>query len=430
MATEHRLLTGAPDPLNREALAWILLGFFALFVIAFYVVRLPGKEQNNRLNPDRATFEAVSAVTLTGLPQDVKTSSFGADNWIVPVTLLAVTIAAGFLTLMATALPACRVLGMPHSIGRIAAAAAMLVVGGTVAGGLVMLGAPSRTWLEAFILSASAVTNSGITWGPLPRTDTWPTHLVLLPLSVVGGLGLPVLLDLFDRAARRTPMLMRHTRLVLLLTVGFYVAGVILLVVTDERIYRSIGLLWSSPEPSNWTSARWRDIRSVCVDAATWSIDARSAGLPFSNASVSSLPRAAQWILLMLMAVGASPAGTGGGLKTATLFALGRGLRQGVNGDRLSPVTGFALAWTAAFVLIVFVGTLGLVWSAPDVPADRLLFLAVSAASNSGLSHDALAIVIVPLMLLALVMIAGRLAPILLLWRLAKRVDHADTVVG
>jgi hypothetical protein len=73
------------------------------------------------------------------------------------------------------------------------------------------------------------------------------------------------------------------------------------------------------------------------------------------------------------------------------------------------------------FAAVVGVGYAGLLWSAPHVPPDRLLMAAVSATSNSGLTHDALAVVLVPLMILALLMVAGRVLPILLLWRMAAR---------
>ncbi len=46
------------------------------------------------------------------------------------------------------------------------------------------------------------------------------------------------------------------------------------------------------------------------------------------------------------------------------------------------------------------------------------------------LAHDALSVVRGPLLTLGLMMVLGRVVPILLLWRMAERLDYAETVPG
>jgi Trk-type K+ transport system membrane component len=433
-AAEQRLLN-APATLDRELLAWLLLGLFALFVGTFVVLRIPGSEQNNALTFDRAAFASMSAVTLTGLPQDVSISPFVGQTQYVPLMLLATTLASAFLTLVAAGLPACRVLGLSYSGRRIALGAAALLLGGTLIGGtaLTLAGRPA---VEGYLLAASAIGNSGITWGPLPRSDGWAAHACLFPLAFIGGLGLPVLLDCFDRIVGRTRELLPHTRAVLLLAIGLYVGGTLLLLASNKDFWTRLTSVLSPRLPGGaeaygtWAAEQWRTIRSLVVDSAAFSADSRSAGFAMANTSVGMLPRAAQWIVLLLMAIGAAPASTGGGIKTTTLWALWRGLRQGLRGERLPPAAGFAVAWLFAFVLLVVAGTGIILATSPTITGDRPLFLAVSAVSNSGLSHDALAIVGMPLLWLIPLMALGRVVPIILAWLMAERIDVAETTVG
>ncbi|MDB5298272.1 MAG: H(+)-transporting two-sector ATPase [Phycisphaerales bacterium] len=422
-------LLGRPGPLDREVLWWLLLGLASLAVLGLYLLRLPGAGGSGALNVDRAIFSSVSAVTLTGLRQviDAAPGAGGSDGQLlVPLTLLGLTLGASFVTLAAAGLPACRVLGMSHSAKRVCAAAGVLVVGGTLLGSLGLWNG-ARSYLDALVQAASAVGNSGVFWGRLPRGDGWQTQVVLLPLSVLGGLGLPVVLDLYDRATGRTTSLLPHTKLVLGLSAAAYGVGAVLLLAFDERF---ASLLWGGLTGGGWTPADGRALRSLVVDASVLSLNARSGGFPLEPGTLAALPRAAGWVLTLLMAAGPGPAGTGGGLKLTTLYLLGTAARRGADGERQPPECGFALLWAMGFAGVVGVGLAGLLWAAPEVPGDRLLALAVSATSNSGLAHDAIVQVKVPLMILAGMMVLGRVLPILLLWRMADRVDHAETVVG
>lgn len=429
---ESRLLSGGPAaPLNREILAWILLGFFALFVLGFWLLRIPGTEQKNQQNFDRTVFNSLSTVTLTGLRQDVEGSFTNAYPRLVPLTLLMLTLGGGYLTLLATSLPACRVLALPYSIGRIAAGAGILIGGGTLIGTGILLLGPMNTpagglpWLDAMLKAASAVCNSGIFWGQPPPADSLTTQLGLLPLAIIGGFGLPVLLDIYDRITGRTPALTYHSRLVLSLIATVYVCGVLAILITDSQF---LTMLKTGIGERGWTMSQGRQIRDHIVAASTLSIESRSAG--FAGTPLDQLPRAANFVIVLLMAIGAGPASTAGGLKITTFHVLWRGIRQGMRGERPSPLVGFAIAWVAIFLAIVFVGYAVLLWAADFVPSDHLLTMAVSAASNCGLSRDALSVVKAPLFTLSLMMVAGRILPILLLWRMSERLEFAETVVA
>jgi Trk-type K+ transport system membrane component len=61
---------------------------------------------------------------------------------------------------------------------------------------------------------------------------------------------------------------------------------------------------------------------------------------------------------------------------------------------------------------------------------DRVLFLTISALTNTGLSHDVINITGEGLFTLSAAMFAGRVVPLLILWWLADSTTDADIAVG
>jgi Trk-type K+ transport system membrane component len=93
-------------------------------------------------------------------------------------------------------------------------------------------------------------------------------------------------------------------------------------------------------------------------------------------------------------------------------------------------VGGIAAVWVGAYEAIVLVSLLVLLWSEPQAPADRLVFLAVSAASNVGLSHEPVSLSAIGLYTLTVAMLVGRLAPMGVLWWTAMTTGDAELAVG
>ena len=87
--------------------------------------------------------------------------------------------------------------------------------------------------------------------------------------------------------------------------------------------------------------------------------------------------------------------------------------------------------WALLYFALVLVGFFLLLVTEPDIAADRLLFLSFSAVSNVGLSHDPVSITGNGLFTLSGMMLAGRLAPLFVLWWMASHddgIDERDTV--
>jgi trk system potassium uptake protein TrkH len=396
--------------------------------------------QGQDLSYDRAMFLSVNSVTLTGFQQVVGPNEFNPESSLGPMIVLALTIAGSLLTMIAGGWAAVRTLRLPYSDSQVVVAALTVEVLAILAGSAFMLG-DGRRLADAMQLAASAFGNSGAVQvrpgnaASIPALGNWRVHCILLPLSVLGGLGLPVLMELYD-AMFRVRRLSNHSKTVLSLTGIIYLGSVLLLTycaiqqlqqpnVSDQREGIANDSVASAPKVEKHLTAA--DVRGAIVKSSAASLDARTAGLPLDF--LKDMP-VGQWFVLLLMIVGASPAGTGGGAKTTTFYAIFAGARNAL-ARRATPRTfGIALAWLGIYGAIVFVGFLLLTASEPQVPGDRLFFLTVSAVSNVGLSHDPISIVSGGSYLLSWLMLIGRIAPLGVLWWTALGTQDADLLIG
>jgi Trk-type K+ transport system membrane component len=397
-----------PRDAGRATAAMLVVGYLAFNVLAVAGFHLPGVGvAGQEMSLRRTVFAAVNATTLTGFQQDVGSSLDSAN-----VLRLVLTLGGTLFTLTAGGMAVVRIGRMNYTDGQVARAAAVATLAATVGGAAVLLNA-DRGLVASLLQSASAFGNSGLYAGRLPGVLDWRTHAVLVPLMFAGALGIPVLMELFDRAtgARR---MSPHSRTVMVLAAGVYLVGVGLLALF-EGTRSNVGFGQSEND--------WRQTFAL---ASTFSVDARTAGLPFEFADALSRP--AQWVLVLLMVVGGAPGGTAGGLKTTTLWRLVASVRDSLAGRRVSRGFGIAASWATLYGALVLTGFLLLLVSEPDLSTDRLLFLAVSAASNVGLSHDPVSITSGGLYTLSALMLAGRLAPLFVLWWMASDADADDLV--
>lgn len=102
-----------------------------------------------------------------------------------------------------------------------------------------------------------------------------------------------------------------------------------------------------------------------------------------------------------------------------------------MRGDAPARVFAVAMGWVVAYGVLVFAATLGLLAAEPGQPADRLLFLVVSAASNVGLSQNPVSTTGGGLFILSAVMLLGRLLSLAALWcAVAVARDQDEIPVG
>jgi trk system potassium uptake protein TrkH len=253
--------------------------------------------------------------------------------------------------------------------------------------------------------------NCGLYVDVPPGSREVGTHAVLLPLAVLGGLGITVVIELWDAVMHKRG-LSRHARVVLRMTAGLYLAGLVGLVVLQMVAVEAPSGGRGPAGPA--ASVPWG---TALANASATSVNARTAGL--AMLPVYSFPRAMVVLVMVLMVVGASPGGTGGGLKTTTVYELFMGVVRALRGEGVSRVFGVAAVWVGVYLVSVVLFYMMLLTSEPQMPGDRALFVIVSAVSNVGLSHDTLSMTRSSLYVVSAAMFAGRLAPLLVLWWMA-----------
>jgi trk system potassium uptake protein TrkH len=234
--------------------------------------------------------------------------------------------------------------------------------------------------------SVSAFCNAGLTLFPTSFVKYRGSILLnatICSLIVLGGIGFPVIYELFNRARRlrahRRAVLSLHTRTVLLTTLALIVAGALLVFIL-ERDHQIAHL----------------PLREQVLASFFQSITARTAG--FNTLDTGSLTVATLFILIILMFVGASPGSCGGGIKTTSLAVLAAILNGRIRGrhsaslfKRTFPEESVSKA-LSIFILAVIVLTAGLtvllVTQPNPMREDFLtyLFEAVSAFGTVGLS--------------------------------------------
>jgi len=387
---------------NGESPAWRFIGaYLTLILVGFMVFRHPATMVGgNEMSPDRAMFTSVNAVTLTGFQQTLAIDEY---RWPGKIAAFLLTIGGTIVTLIAAGKAVARIAKTGcHDRGIIIGAA--VLEGLAILVGAILLPGRGRTIFESIFQAVSAIGHSGLVIGAVPSATDWRTHIVLLPLAMLGGLGLPVLLCI-AAAIRRRAGLHPYARFTLIAWAASYVVGLIALT------FLSGGSDWQEKVGA----------------ASAQAINSRTVGLPLPIGDA----RPVHWILIVLMAVGGVSGAAAGGIKLTTVTRIWSGVRAALRGDAPGRVFAIALVWLGGYALLVFATLLALLATNPDQPADRLIFLVVSAVSNVGLSHNPVAIVGPGMFVLCGAMFLGRALPLAVLWWTVHVVrDEQELPVG
>ncbi len=146
-------------------------------------------------------------------------------------------------------------------------------------------------------------------------------NLTFVLLIFLGGIGFYVLNDLFLFFTKRTRRLTVHTKVVLTFSLFLIAFGFIFILLLEWGNERG---LWS-------LSLKERLLASFFL-----SVSSRTAG--FSTFELYKLTDSTLFLLILLMFIGASPGGTGGGIKTATVFVVLSSIYSYIRGNSESVV--------------------------------------------------------------------------------------------
>ncbi|MEW6517281.1 MAG: potassium transporter TrkG [candidate division FCPU426 bacterium] len=264
---------------------------------------------------------------------------------------------------------------------------------------------PGQAMALGVFHAISSFNNAGFSLFPdnFMSTGLKPLALaVVMGLTVIGGIGFLVYQEVWDHVRGQRQRYSVHTKLVAITTVLLLGLG-------------WLGLFFGAH--LNWLQALFLSVTS------------RTSG--FNMQDIGMLPVGAHWLLILLMFVGASPGGTGGGIKTTTaatvlvaLWAMMRGRDRVAVFSRELPQDTVQKALVISITMALVVVGMSMLIIACETGAQSLrkvLFEVTSALGTVGLSTGdghilSLSATFSPVgkILIILTMFIGRLGPLTL----------------
>lgn len=246
----------------------------------------------------------------------------------------------------------------------------------------------------SFFHSVSAFNNAGFSlfsgglWEPYVR-DSYLLLVVIGILIVLGGIGFPVLNDMFnvknmrERLAKPWKGYKPATKMVLYTTAALIISGSIVFYIFE----------CSNPQQMNEAGMGGKSEVEKVITSVFHSVSTRTAG--FNSVDFSVLTSPVLIFFIFLMFIGASPASTGGGIKTTTFVTVLLSALASIRGKK--DVTAFrhtipeeTIKKAGAILIfsftLIFIGGFSLTITDPDVPPLELFFEEVSAFCTVGLS--------------------------------------------
>lgn len=246
------------------------------------------------------------------------------------------------------------------------------------------LGLIKGIWYSVFH-SISAFCNAGFDlMGPISGeysslmyfVDNSLINLVICGLIVLGGIGFPVLLDVINN--KKYSKLNVHSKIVINTTAILIAIGFLFIFIVEFNNKGSLGGL---------------NMKEKLLSSLFQSVTLRTAG--YSTIDLTLLKESTLFLMIILMLIGASPASTGGGLKTTTVATLFLTVKSFILGKedievyqrRISSKTvrkSLGIFFIGVFVALF--GTLTLTIVSPGFSLLESAFEVVSAFATVGLS--------------------------------------------
>lgn len=247
-------------------------------------------------------------------------------------------------------------------------------------------GAAQSLWLSVFH-SISAFNNAGFSLFADSITGyqfhIW-INLVISLLIIFGGLGYEVIMEMFMglrarlQGTRRRLILSLNYKIATSTTLVLLIVGTLTFFATEFNNPNTLGNLpWSAKLLAAWFQ----------------SVIARTAG--FNSIDIGAMGNASLFTMIALMFIGASPGGTGGGIKTTTFrillvctLAVLQGKEEVLCYRRQIPLTRVlkTVAVVVGSALVVILATMLISISNPNLTFIAVLFETVSAFATVGLS--------------------------------------------
>jgi trk system potassium uptake protein TrkH len=279
-------------------------------------------------------------------------------------------------------------------------------------------GVPAPIW-NAVFHSISAFCTAGFSLfsnGFESYTNHFGLNAVIGILSFCGAIGFIVFSDVYQNLWRKDSRTTYTSRIILRFTFSIFLLGTFLLLITDP------GLAVLAPEER-------------LLAAAFQSMTALTT-VGFNTYPIGALAASPLFLLTLIMVMGASPSGTGGGIKSTTITALYAQTRATLQGksqasylNRTIPQRRIHLA-LSNFFFYIFILAIGiyLLFLTENAEPFAIIFEATSALGTVGLSTGLTgSLTILGKVVITLLMFLGRIGPLSLGVALLGEAETADS---
>ncbi|MBS9395198.1 MAG: ATPase [Dolichospermum sp. LBC05a] len=423
----------------------ICLGFVAVILLGAILLTMPFSTGNGNWNdPIVALFTSTSAVCVTGLAVvDTGTefsflgqlfiallAQIGGLGYMTTTTFLMLLIGRKFdlrqKVAIQQALDRPGMSGSTQIIRSIIATTLLFELTGVFL--LMIVFVPEKGWQEgtwlAIFHSVSAWNNAGFSLFKDNLIGYQSSPLVIITIGcliIFGGIGYQVILDMYlwlrDSFTYQSNRIIKKTSC-LIFSLDFKVATSTTLILL---VLGTIAILFV--EIRNDSVFGQLSLSDKILAAWFQSVSTRTAG--FNSIDIGKMTNAGLFIMIALMFIGASPGGTGGGIKTTTLRVLTsctnailQGKEEVLLYNRKIAISLILKAVGVVFgsLATVIVATVLISITDPKLAFIQILFEVVSAFGTVGLSTGITGTVsIAAKLILILTMYIGRVGVLLLM---------------
>ena len=386
----------------------ICLGFLALIAVGTFLLIMPfSTSTGNWNNPIVALFTATSAVCVTGLIVVDTGSYFSFWGQLIIVLLIQVgglgysSTTTFLILLIGRRFDLRQKFAIQEAFDRPFLQGSQNLVRSIVATTLIFeitgiflllsvfaadYGLDRGLWLATFH-SVSAWNNAGFSLfedSLVSYSSSLTLTLVISALIIFGGIGYQVIIEMYSWLVLR----LKKKRAIFCFSLNFKVvtSTTLLLLVLGTFAF----FLTELNNPDTIADFSWSE-----KILAAWfqSVTTRTAG--FNSIDIGQMTTAGLFLTMALMFIGASPSGTGGGIKTTTLGILANCTRSVLQGkdevhlfQREVPVTlilrAIGVVFGSATTIVIATVLISLV--EPDFNLLQILFEVISAFATVGLS--------------------------------------------
>ncbi|MCG3178816.1 MAG: Potassium/sodium uptake protein NtpJ [Phycisphaerae bacterium] len=399
------------------------LGYLSYIVIGWVILCVPWLQKGPGVGALDNLFISTSAVSTTGLATVSIADRYSFAGQVVVLTLIQLG-GIGYMTLGSFVILSRRtdlsevrsgigrtVFSLPASfrvdkfIRSVIKFTLVIELAGAVALYFIFrrAGAPDAVW-SAIFHSVSAFCTAGFSLyndSFLAYAGNFWLVAVIAVLSYLGAIGFIVFVDYWRLFRGKISEVTLTSRIILRMTLWLTVGGTLLLFISEPSIQ-------GKPIDERLMAAFFQAMTAMTT-------------VGFNTVSIAALSKASLLLIVVLMVIGASPSGTGGGLKTTSFSAIIGVMRSAITGHgevrfwgRPVPIERIwtAVAGLGFYISALVIGTYLLEITEPSNFLDNL-FEAASALGTVGLSMG-----ITPTLtnmgklILILLMFCGRLGPL------------------